>query len=408
MNKDIYDSLREMETIQYEIIERIKNIHPNQAEIERELSAIVEQEEYDITLLDGNFEMELFNSQTFGGWTTRDSWFPIIINNQVEYFITVSFEIDGKKLGLQEALMDILVFFQIMLFIAFGLLILYFQDKITTPLNHLIRRFKKVNLYQKLPPLSTNRKDEIHELYTRFNDMEKRIRVSYAEQMNMIAAIAHDLKTPLTSMKGFLELMESNAPSEKQKQEYIMLMEKKTDFMEQLIQEFSLFFKNELELEQMEQKKVNMASFFRSICEEYEAELEGLGYACRSQHDLSDDVFIFANEKMLRRVFANIIGNAVRHAEHKDLLVRLHGYQHGDDVVMSIEDNGHGVPKQELPYLFQKFYTVDKSRRSEETGTGLGLAITKSIAEKHGGKVEASLTSEGGLSIIIRIPLYME
>ena len=108
---------------------------------------------------------------------------------------------------------------------------------------------------------------------------------------------------------------------------------------------------------------------------------------------------------MIRRVFGNLFSNTLRYGAKKELQIYLSGYPEGDYAHFQVEDNGVGVPAQDLTFLFQKFFTVDKSRKNKSGGTGLGLASCKSIIEHHGGQISAFLSQYGGLGIRFTIPL---
>ncbi len=111
------------------------------------------------------------------------------------------------------------------------------------------------------------------------------------------------------------------------------------------------------------------------------------------------------NEPMIRRVFGNLFSNILRYGERTELQIYLSVYPEGDYAHFQVEDNGVGVPDQDLDSLFQKFFTVDKSRENKSGGTGLGLASCKSIIEHHGGQISAFRSQYGGLGIRFTIPL---
>jgi signal transduction histidine kinase len=105
----------------------------------------------------------------------------------------------------------------------------------------------------------------------------------------------------------------------------------------------------------------------------------------------------------MRRVFSNLVQNAIKYAEGMDRIV-LDCNVVNLDAVISFEDNGRGIPTEELGSIFKKFYRIDKSRSREKGGCGLGLAICQSIVERHGGEIEASQGNSGGLKITLRLP----
>jgi len=290
----------------------------------------------------------------------------------------------------------------------FAILTIYFHFNITKPIQILNIRLKSVNIGRTIISLYSKRKDEIGELYNHFNEMEERLHQAHKEQIDMVAAIAHDLKTPLTTITGFVELlaMQKNL-SEKEKQEYYELILKKTKHIAELINSFSAFTKDELELEAIEMKPFEVLRLFENIAAEYETELSGFDYQLSWKHSFSANQRIIINEHMIRRVFGNLFSNAVRYGGKKDLKVYMSGYASGYYAYFQVEDNGAGVPDNELPSLFQKFFTIDKSRQSKNGGTGLGLASCKSVIEHHGGQICAFHSDYGGLGIRFILPLVV-
>lgn len=303
---------------------------------------------------------------------------------------------------------QLLLFLSILMGLMFVVLIVYFHFNITKPIQILNSRLTKVNIGYSRTSLHSRRKDEIGELYNHFNEMEERLYQAHREQVDMIAAIAHDLKTPLTTITGFVELisMQKNLP-EREKQEYYELIIKKSKHMVEMIDAFSAFTKEEFTLDTIDMKPVEAHRFFENIAAEYETELSGFDYKLIWKHSFNPNQFIMINEHMIRRVYGNLFSNAVRYGEKKDLKVYMSGYARGNYACFQIEDNGVGVPNQEMSSLFNKFFTVDKSRQMNYGGTGLGLASSKSIIEHHGGKISAFHSNYGGLGIRFSLPLVI-
>ncbi|MCM3444162.1 ATP-binding protein (plasmid) [Metabacillus halosaccharovorans] len=303
---------------------------------------------------------------------------------------------------------QMLLFLSILIGLMFVVLILYFHFNITKPIQVLNSRLTKVNIGYSRTSLQSRRKDEIGELYNHFNEMEERLFQAHKEQVNMIAAIAHDLKTPLTTIMGFMELlsMQKNL-AEREKQEHYQLILKKSKHMVELIDAFSAFTKDELTLETIEMKAVEAHRLFEDIAAEYETELSSFDYKMKWNHSFNPKQLIMVNEHMIRRVYGNLFSNAVRYGEKKDLKVYMSGYTRGNYAYFQIEDDGVGVPNQDMSSLFNKFFMVDKSRQIDYGGTGLGLASSKSIIEHHGGKISAFHSNYGGLGIRFRLPLVI-
>lgn len=290
--------------------------------------------------------------------------------------------------------------------IIFSILILYIRFNIEKPIQLLNARLEEVNIVHTLHPLTRRSNDEIGALYKHFNNMEERLRLANKEQIDIIAAITHDLKTPLTSMNGFAQLLGTHRDlPETERQEYYELIQKKSKYMTELINDFSSFTKEKMDLESMRTKPIDVSKLFEDIAMEYEYELDGLGYEFTCHHSFAGNMLMMANETMIRRVFGNLFSNAVRYGGERELKVYMTGYQQGRHVFFLIEDNGIGVPDKDISSLFLKFFTVDKSRQAQNEGMGLGLASCKSIIEHHGGKIFAYHSEYGGLGIKFSLPL---
>ncbi|OMF22790.1 HAMP domain-containing sensor histidine kinase [Paenibacillus sp. FSL H8-0259] len=288
----------------------------------------------------------------------------------------------------------------------FIILIIYIYRSIEKPIRLLNTRLGEVNVVHPLPPLASRSNDEIGELYKHFNKMEHKLQLAHREQTDMIAAIAHDLKTPLTSINGFTELLATHKDlPDTEKQEYYELIQKKSAYMVELINDLSSFTKQKLELESMVVGPVRATELFEDIAFEYEYELAGLENELTCRHSFTDSIWLMVNEPMIRRVFGNLFSNAVRYGGKNKLNVYMTGYLREHHAYFQIEDNGIGVPDKDLSSLFLKFFTVDKSRQIQKGGLGLGLASCKSIIEHHGGEIMAFPSEYGGLGIRFSLPL---
>lgn len=297
------------------------------------------------------------------------------------------------------------------LFIGAGILFLigYLQYVIVEPLLKLHRHMSLVNFRNPKVPAAVYKKrpDEIGELYKNFEKMMERLENARKEQTAMISAISHDLKTPLTSILGYVErLSDGKVKTEEKKQEYYEIIHRKAKDIEQLIEDFSTFSQNDRETENMEFAALSARAFFKSICQEYEEEVKANHADFSFWNDIPESTLVYADEKKLRRVFANLVSNALHYVEPKvhihmtgKVLIR------GDFVEFAVEDNGNGVPEEMLPLIFKKFYRTDPSRSRESGGSGLGLAICKRIVDAHGGRIEAYRKPQGGFGVKFSLPI---
>ena len=223
--------------------------------------------------------------------------------------------------------------------------------------------------------------------------MEKE-RESERTKNELITNVAHDLRTPLTSIIGYLELLAGNqqVPADMQ-HKYIEIAYGKSRRLQKLIEDLFGFTKLNCGKIAMHVGQIDIVKLLGQLVEEgYPNFVEkGLSY------DLQSNVpakIINADGILLARLFDNLIGNAIKYgADGKRVLVKIHA--EGETVTVSVTNYGYVIPADELPLIFNKFYRVEQSRSSSTGGTGLGLAIAKEIVDMHGGTISVASDLNG-------------
>ncbi|WP_141432551.1 HAMP domain-containing sensor histidine kinase [Bacillus sp. 03113] len=385
---------------------KIEELYPDVDAIEAYMKKTITREKITLSLYDPSFkELYVFR----GARKDREpseTWYQIKDHNgETVLLLKLQRPLNPQDIILKTVFSETLLLLMIALALIFIALTIYLHYLITKPIQNLNKRLRNIKYHSPFHPIMHNRKDEIGELFEHVSEMQERIHQSNKEQIDMVAAITHDLKTPLTSINGFIELLlTKKSLSEIDKEEYLNLIGKKSRDITDLINEFSAFTKNEVLLPSISFHSIRIKDFFESVAIEYEAELSGLDYELFWEHHFANECFSI-NEPMLRRVFANLFSNSVRYGAKEELEVYMNGYLKGEYAFFVIEDNGIGVPDSDLAFLFQRFFTVDQSRQSETGGTGLGLASCQSIIERHGGEIRAFHSQKGGLGIKFSIPI---
>lgn len=210
----------------------------------------------------------------------------------------------------------------------------------------------------------------------------------------LITNVAHDLRTPLTSIIGYLELLAGNTqiPQEMQ-HKYIEIAYSKSRRLEKLIEDLFGFTKLNYGKIAMHIGQLDIVKLLEQLLEESYPNFEEKNLS----YDLQSNVpakIINADGNLLARLFENLIGNAIKYgADGKRVLVRIHGEE--DTVTVSVTNFGRVIPADELPLLFNKFYRVEQSRSTTTGGTGLGLAIAKEIVDMHGGTIRVASDLNG-------------
>ncbi|MEI7024877.1 sensor histidine kinase [Paenibacillus sp. y28] len=393
------------------MVEKVRQLYPDKEAVGVYLNDRAKEWGMEVQLLDPEDRTILFKTDTNVQAKLYSRYqLPIFIDDDVVWELAVEYPMKITQYN-KHFFIGIVIAVICFILLAFIRLTIYVHHLIAKPLGDLNQYLDKINLYRYRPSSKllshyARRRDEIGELYRKVRRMEERLQMAQREQTEMVAAISHDLKTPMTVLYGYLEMMTVNqSMTEEQRQEYLQIMGNKLVSMKHLLDEFTAYTKQELQNSELPKKAVHAAEFVESLCREYELELEGLGYRLLWSHQLPSDAVAFINDQMIRRLFANLLSNSVIYGQNPGLNLFISARLHEGGLEMNVEDNGVGVPEGELAIIFQKFYRVEKSRHRQKGGTGLGLSIAKSIVEQHGGSIQAFSSIHGGLGIRFWLPL---
>ncbi|MGG4103824.1 ATP-binding protein [Paenibacillus lautus] len=251
-----------------------------------------------------------------------------------------------------------------------------------------LREIAKGNFDTDIPVQSGSQLGEVAES---INQMSRQLHQSILEERNaektkndLITGVSHDLRTPLTSILGFLEVIEEDRyQDEVELRYYVNIAYEKAQNLKKLIDDLFEYTRinNGLPLDI---QKIDMAQFIRQLIEEFVPALEKSGMECKLAAE--EGLIILADGAQLVRAYENLITNAIRYGDSGkkiDIAVRSDGNQ----VSISFTNYGDPIPERDLPFIFDRFYRVETSRSKQTGGTGLGLAITKSIVEIQGGEI---------------------
>ncbi|MBE5987067.1 MAG: HAMP domain-containing histidine kinase [Paenibacillaceae bacterium] len=225
-------------------------------------------------------------------------------------------------------------------------------------------------------------------------DLMDKEREAERTKNELITNIAHDLRTPLTSIIGYLELLSKDGIIDQELQKkYIGIAYVKTKRLEKLIEDLFGFTKLNYGKISMNVSKVDVIKLLSQLLEEFYPSFmdKNLSYELQSNVPVQ---IVSADANLLARLFDNLINNAIKYgADGKRILVKVHGSE--DLVSIQVVNYGYVIPEEELPLIFNKFYRVEQSRSTNTGGTGLGLAISKSIVDMHGGTIQVSSDLSG-------------
>lgn len=253
--------------------------------------------------------------------------------------------------------------------------------------------------------------DEISRLFLDFDQMrlkmkgmiEERIQFE-KDQSELISNISHDLKTPLTAIKGYSEgLMDGVADTKEKQKKYLSTIYKKADDMTYLVDELSFYSKIDCNTIPYEFRIVNLNDYFMDCIEDISLDLEIKNINLSFFNYVEQGTMVVADVDKLKRVLHNILGNAQKYMNKEKGIINIRIRDKGIFVEVEIEDNGCGIDANDIENIFDRFYRSDASRNSKRRGSGLGLAISKKIIEDHGGKIWATSVKNVGTSIFFTL-----
>lgn len=241
-------------------------------------------------------------------------------------------------------------------------------------------------------------RDEVGELVETFNEMLDRLEKSFLLQREFLADASHELRGPLTVIRGNLDLLNMNV-SEEERAECILEVTGELERMSRLISD--LLFLSEVDSREMvERVPVALDHLVARVW----ARAEGVdGGQHRLEFSCNDPAVVQGDGFRLEQMVWNLVENALRYTPAgRRVSVCLRA--HSDVAELSVEDTGIGIPSDQLPHVFERFYRVDKARSREKGGAGLGLAIVKQVAEAHGGQVRVRSTPGEGTTFTVALP----
>lgn len=305
----------------------------------------------------------------------------------------------------------------VLLTVALGmLLVLILYTSIVRPLNELKKGINKIKDGDLDFTLEIENDDEIGELTSDFEEMRMKLRDSGEEKLrydselkDLISNIAHDLKTPITTIRGYAEgIMDGVASTPEMKDKYIRTIYNKSVEMTGLIEELSFYAKIGTNKIPYNFSRLHVKAYFDDCAEDIGTDMEAKGISYSYSCDVEPEVRVIADREQLHKVISNIIGNSVKYMVTSPKKIDMTLRDTGDFIQCDITDNGMGVAKKDLGRIFERFYRTDSSRNSSKGGSGIGLSIVKKIIEDHGGQIWASCDEGKGLSIHFILRKYIE
>lgn len=259
--------------------------------------------------------------------------------------------------------------------------------------------------------LELQTKDEIGQLNEAFENMRRRLQESVQLRLQdeenrkeLISNISHDLRTPITNIKGYIEgIRDGVADTPEKMDKYVNIIYSKAVDLDKLVDELFLYSKLDLNQVPFTFEPVDIISFLDDCIDELHYDLEEKGITIQWNQRTTAGTWVIADLEKIKRTVLNIIGNSLKYMNKPEKIICVSVQTDANWATIEIKDNGIGIPQEAIPHLFERFYRVEQSRNSSTGGSGLGLSIARQIIEGHGGTIWVQSEQGVGTSLFFTL-----
>lgn len=368
------------------------NVLINSDPIEKEMLDIIEHTEYDEIPRGGTVLEQRWTERQY---IAADS--PININGEHHGHVIMFANTNIVK-SMVNHLSDQFVWIGLITVILTIITVFFLSRFITIPLIKMKQATEQLSKGKTKVSLHTDRKDELGELASSIMKLSNDLERLKKDRNEFLASISHELRTPLTYIKGYADVINKQDLSSKERKEYLDIIREETNQLTVLIRNLFELAKMDENRFNINRRKVELEKLIQTVEELIRPGLEekNIRFLVTCPRDLVANI----DPERIQQVLLNILDNAIKHTSPgKTISIRVKLNER--EIKLTIDDEGEGIPKEDLPYLFDRLYRVEKSRSRESGGTGLGLAIAKEIIESHGGRIEIQSEIGKGTSVNI-------
>ncbi len=286
--------------------------------------------------------------------------------------------------------------------LAIGLTV-FLSQRLARPLVQMIAVTGDIALGRYEVRVPTKGQDEIARLGEAINELARHLQHLNATRREFLADVAHELRTPLTYMRGYAQVLyDGMAKTPEEAGQYLKIIHDETQRVERLVQDLFALAQADAGALRLSLESVNLAGLAERVTARFQPKANEKGVALAVRGDPVPLAKV--DPVRVEQALVNLLDNALRHTPAGgSVAVTLASKKDGVEIV--VEDTGSGIPPEELPFIWDRLYRVDKSRSRERGGAGLGLAIVKHIAELHGGRVTADSRMGSGTTVRMEFPL---
>ncbi|QQE74738.1 HAMP domain-containing histidine kinase [Brevibacillus composti] len=327
--------------------------------------------------------------------------------NTLKNSIGMPLRAEGKTYALfvrpniQQQFGEVHILFSLLLAATFLLSILFilvFTRYLVRPIKRLTKATKELAGGQYDIELDISRKDEIGVLAVNFAQMAQSLKQLEEMRQEFVSNVSHEIQSPLASIQGFSQAIRSGEVSEKQRENYLAIIEQESRRLSALSKQLLTLASLEKETSLYEPVRYRLDEQIRQVLLMLEPSWREKGL----EIDLElPETTIYADKHLLNQVWINLIGNSIKFTEPGGSL--FVGIRYDGDIVVTVKDTGVGISEEELKHIFERFYKGDKSRNRNSTGSGLGLSIAKKIVQVAGGSLQVESKLGEGTVFTVRL-----
>lgn len=272
---------------------------------------------------------------------------------------------------------------------------------VVRPITRLTTATKRISKGRYDIKLNTWRRDEIGQLVSHFMIMSRELERTNRARQEFVANVSHEIESPLTSIQGFAQTLKDPTLPEDERIEYLNIIDQESHRLSMLSKQLLTLSSLDYDPDSLQKKPIDLRAQLRQVVQIMEWRLTEKQLAVRLS---LADIRVHGDSNLLYQVWMNLITNAIKYTPAEGSIMISAKLDEGNCVV-TFSDTGEGIPAEELPLIFDRFYKVDRARTRETHSSGLGLAITQKIVETHNGTIEVSSTVGKGTTFTVTLPL---
>lgn len=327
---------------------------------------------------------------------------PIVIDYKVQGFVVIHTAVHELE-KFSNQLLNITYITLLILFLLSLIILIFFTNLVYRPLRKITKATEEYACGNLHYQFQIDSADEIGYLAASLSYMASELARGEDDQKKLVANISHDFRSPLTSIKGYSEAMLDGTIPPELHEKYISIVRNESDRLIKLTN--SLLTLNNLNTEGMILEKTDFD--INDVIRKTAATFEGTCRQKRISLQLiltGDELFAFADITKIQQVLYNLLDNAIKFS-HKDSVIKIESVEKHNKIMISVKDQGIGIPKESIRQIWDRFYKTDLSRGKDKKGTGLGLSITREIIRAHGENINVISTEGEGSEFIFTLPL---